>query len=456
MLPAPVTRFRALAVFAVAFAVLAILAGGDLLRASANNHFAHMAQGWLEGRLALPGEPPGYPRKHDDWGRVHTVTLRDGTVLRGFPCRTQACVERRRRERIDSFRATDGTVHDVPLGQVTARGGTWYVTFPPGPALVILPGVALWGLGFPDVLFTVLVGALIPVFLLRLLERVRPGRTREHLLACAAWTLASPACFVAAHGSVWFTAQILADLFLVLHIGAAWNAGRPASAGLWLGMATACRPQVAFAAPFFLLEWWRADRRPAALLRFVAPLALIGGALALFNWVRFDDIFEFGHRYLEIRWQERIQTYGMFGLHYLWRNLECMLWLWPQVQLSPLHVRWSIHGMGLLFASPWLLCLLRARDPLPQRRGLVLAAIAVAVPALLYQNSGQVQFSYRFALDFLPFLLVLLVAGGGARSRWFMPLVLVAALVQLYGAWLFQRAPGRLFVADPWWPFTPE
>lgn len=456
MLLAPVTRLRSLAVFVVAFAVLAVLAGKDLLQPSANNHHAHMAQGWLEGRLALPGDPPGYPRNFDDWGRVHSLTLKDGTVLRGFPCRTPACVDRRRRERIESFRATDGRVHEVPLAQVAARGGTWYVTFPPGPALIMLPGVALLGLGFPDILLTVVVGALIPALLLRLLERVRPGRTREHLLACVAWTLASPACFVAAHGSVWFTAQVLAAMFLVLHIGAAWAAERPLRAGLWLGLAAACRPQVAFALPFFLLEWRRFDRRPATLLRFFAPLALIGAALALLNWARFDDIFEFGHRYLEIRWQARIQEHGMFGLHYLWRNLECMVWLWPQIQLSPLHVRWSIHGMGLLIGSPWLLCLLAARDPLPQRWGLVLAASAVAVPALLYQNSGQVQFSYRFALDFLPFVLVLLVAGGGARSRWFMPLVLASAALQLYGAWLFQRAPGRLFVADPWWPFAPE
>jgi hypothetical protein len=456
MLRRPVTRLRALAVFAVAAAILAVLAGKDLLQPSANNHYTHMAQGWLEGRLALVGNPPGYPRAHDDWGRVHTLTLRDGAVLRGFPCRTKECVDRRRRERRESFRATDGQVHEVPLAQIAARGGTWYVTFPPGPALVILPGVALTGLNFPDILFTVLVGALIPALLFRLFERLRPGRTREHLLACLAWTLASPACFVAAHGSVWFTAQILADLFLVLHLGAAWGAGQPARAGLWLGMAAACRPQLAFAAPFFLLEWWRESRRPSTLLRFLAPLALIGAALALHNWARFDDPFEFGHRYLEIRWQERIQTYGMFGLRYLWRNLECMLWLWPQIQLSPLHVRWSIHGMGLLLGSPWLLCLFAARDRLPQRLGLWLAAIAVAVPALLYQNSGQVQFSYRFALDFLPFLLVLLVAGGGARSRWFLPLVLVSAAVQLYGAWLFQRAPGRLFVPDPWWPFAPE
>lgn len=454
MLRRPVAR--ALAVFLAAFAALAILAGEDLLRPSANNHYTHMAQGWLEGRAALAGDPPGYPRAYDDWGRVHTLELRGGATLRGFPCRTQPCAERRRRERVETFFTTDGRAHDVPLAQIAARRGTWYVTFPPGPALVILPGVAALGLGFPDILFTVLVGALIPALLLRLFERVRPGRPPEHLAACAAWTLASPACFVAAHGSVWFTAQVLAAMFLVLHTGAAWGAARPVRAGLWLGLAAACRPHLAFAAIFFLLEWRREGARWPALLRFVAPLAAIGAALAIFNYARFDDPLEFGHRYLEIRWQDRIQTFGAFSLHYLRRNLECLLWLWPQVQLAPLSVRWSIHGMGLVWASPWLVCLLGARDPLPQRRGLVLAALAVAAPSLLYHNSGQVQFSYRFALDYLPLLLVLLVAGGGARRRAFLPLVLVAAALQLHGAWLFQRAPGRLFVPDPWWPFAPE
>lgn len=456
MLAAPVTRLRALAVFLVAFAALALLAGGDLLRPSANNHYTHMADGWLHGRLALPGNPPGYPRAHDDWGRVHAWELKDGEVVRGFPCRTQACAERRRRERVEIVRTTGGEARDLPLSQIAARRGTWYVTFPPGPALVILPGVALWGLEFPDILFTALAGALIPVLLLRLFERVRPGRTREHLAACAAWTLASPACFVAAHGSVWFTAQVLAAMFLVTYVSAAWTAARPARAGLWLGLAVACRPHLLFAAIFFLLEWWREGRRPAALLRFLGPLALLGAAMALLNYARFDDPLEFGHRYLEIRWQERIQTFGQFSLHYLRRNLECLLWLWPQIQWAPLSVRWSIHGMGLVWGAPWLLCLLGARDPLPQRRGLVLATLAVAVPPLLYHNSGQMQFSYRFALDFLPLALVLLVAGGGARSRMFLPLVVASAALQVYGAWMFQRAPGRLFVPDAWWPFPPE
>lgn len=446
-------RLRALLVFLAAALALGLLAGPTLLRPSRNNHFVHMAAGWLDGRLALPGDPPGYPRNHDDWGRVWTLQLRDGTTLRGDPCRTPACDQLRKRDGIETWRPTTGDPVQLPRRDILARSSTWYVTFPPTPAAVMLPGVALLGLAFPDVLLTVLAGALIPVLLLRLLDRVRPGHPREHLWAALAWTLASPACFVAAHGSVWFTAQILGALFLILHLDAAWDARQPARAGLWLALAVGCRVSLAFAIPFFLLEWWRHGHRPATLLRFLAPLATLGLAMAALNLLRFDDPLEFGHRYLDIRWQTRIQSIGMFSPHYLWRNLECMLWLVPQ--FTP-RLRWSIHGMGLIFATPWLLLLARARQRFPQRPGLALAALAVAVPVLLYQNSGQVQFSYRFALDFLPLLLVLLVLGGGARGRWFPALVLLAAVIQIYGAWLYGRAPGRLFVPDPSWPFAPE
>lgn len=455
MKPLP-PRLRGPAVFLAAFVVLAVLAGRGLLAPSRNNHFSHMAAGWLDGRLALAGDPPGLAsRSHDDWGRVWTLTLADGSTLRGQPCVTAECVQARHRG-AERWWTTRGELVDLRRRDIVSRASTWYVTFPPGPALVMLPGVALLGLGFPDVLFTVLCGALLPLLLFRLLERVRPDRTREHLWAAAAWTVASPACFVAAHGSVWFTAQILGALFLVLHLDAAWDARQPARAGLWLGLAVACRVSLAFAVPFFLLEWWRTGRRLAPLLRFLAPLAAIGLVLALLNYLRFDDPLEFGHRYLDIRWQSRIQTHGMFSAHYLARNLEAMLWLVPQVTAAAPYLRWSIHGMGLLVGSPWLLLLARARQRFPQRAGLALAALAVALPSLLYQNTGQLQFSYRFALDFLPLLLVLLVLGGGARGRLFPALVLVSAAVQLHGAWWFARAPGWLFVRDPWWPFPPE
>lgn len=171
----------------------------------------------------------------------------------------------------------------------------------------MLPAVAALGLQTPDVLLTCLAAALIPLVLVQLLDRERgtaSGRGREHLWLAVAWTFAGPACLLGANGRVWFTAQVFGALALVLYLSAAWNARRPAWTGLWLGLAVACRPiNMLPAIVVFALEWRREGRRPAAALRFLAPLLVIGGLLAWHNFVRFGSPFEFGHRFLEIRWQ---------------------------------------------------------------------------------------------------------------------------------------------------------
>ena len=47
---------------------------------------------------------------------------------------------------------------------------------------------------------------------------------------------------------------------------------------------------------------------------------------------------------------------------------------------------------------------------------LAATALAVALPDLLYQNSGWIQFGYRFSNDFAPFLFAM-IAVGGRRAR---------------------------------------
>jgi hypothetical protein len=87
--------------------------------------------------------------------------------------------------------------------------------------------------------------------------------------------------------------------------------------------------------------------------------------------------------------------------------------------------------MGLLTVEPGLparhpaLLLLWPRERNPLHRALWLTVATVAVPTFFYQNSGWVQFGYRFSLDFLPFSLVLVAIGL---------------------EWLVRRWPGRTIV----------
>lgn len=452
--------------FLVTVGVLAGIAGKDAItKPSGATHFTHLAQGWLDGRLSLEGKPPGYrKRAHDDWAQVFTLDLKDGSEVRGYPCKTEICDEEKKRTRMETWWLLDQHEWvDIHRLDIKNRRDTWYVSFPPGPAVIMLPFVTIWGMSFWDVLFTMLVAGLIPVVLVRLLDHARgtdEGRGAQHLWAAAAWAIGSPACFVGAFGRVWFTAQIVACLFTMLYLSASWKARRPAQAGIWLGMAMACRLPVAFAIVFFGLEWWRNGRRLADLAKFLVPFGLIGLALGLHNYARFEDFFEFGHKFLDIRWQARMQEYGMFHPMYLSRNLQCLFSVLPQFQGSFPFIKVSMHGMALPLTSPWLALVVLAREKFPQRAGLWLATLAVALPTVLYHNSGQVQFTYRFSLDWLPMVLIALVMGAPNKRwfKWLFPaLVVLAMAIHVYGAWMYGHRLGQLLVLEPLgWPFESE
>lgn len=462
---------RWLAVYLFAVVVLAVLAGPRWHGASRDNHFVYMASGWLEGRVALDGRPPGYcdardraagkckGHRFDDWALLTTLTFDDGSTARAFPCSTKECEKTRRGGGPQRWWVAGEGWRDIESRSIRSRAETWYVSFPPGPAVVMVPAVAAFGLDTPDVLITLLLGALIPVVLVRLLDRERPDAPRgDHLWLAAAWLLASPALLLAANGRVWFTGQIVGALALMLYLDAGWRARRPVLAGVWLGLAVACRPINHLPAVIvFLSWWWRDGRRLGPLLRFAIPLAAIGGALAYFNWIRFDDIFEFGHRYLQTRWQARIQELGLFDASYVGRNLQCLLSLMPQLGGDLPGFRVSIHGTALWLGSPWLF-LLRARAFVGEGlAALWIAVLASALPSIAYQNSGQVQISYRFAVDWLPMVVVAMGLGGLARRRVFAVLVVAGALFHVTGSWYFARQTGRIFVTDPpGWPFEDE
>jgi hypothetical protein len=57
----------------------------------------------------------------------------------------------------------------------------------------------------------------------------------------------------------------------------------------------------------------------------------------------------------------------------------------------------------------------------------------------LYQNSGWVQFGYRFSLDYMVFLVMLLAIGGRPLSRVARGLIAFGIAINLFGAWSFDR-----------------
>jgi hypothetical protein len=221
------------------------------------------------------------------------------------------------------------------------------------------------------------------------------------------------------------------------------------------------RPTLLLLAPLFAVEALRCCQRGNAepstlrsafagvelrallskLVRFGLPLLAIGLLAMWMNHARFDDPFEFGHTHLQIRWRARIEKWGLFNYHYLGRNLAVMLATLPWLSSTAPFLKIGRHGLALWVTTPHLLAVLWPKKSSLTMLGLVLAALGTALLSLLYQNSGWIQFGYRFSLDYAVLLFALLALGGRRFGKGFVALFVLAVAINLFGAITFDRVP---------------
>ena len=437
---------KALVIIYVIFTGAYLGASGDRVRRhSQYNHFVYLAEGWLHGRLALQGPPPN----ENDWAKVDVLKLKDGREVRGiYGSRTGGPIDR--------FYPLRGRSETIAESDISSRTAIRYVSFPPFPAVLMVPLVAIWGLNFNDVLFTVLWAGINPVLLFLLLGDLRrrglSQRTPvDDLWLTALYGVGSVYYYCAVLGQVWFTALIVANTLAIGYAWASLDAQRPVLAGLCLGLGFATRPPWLMF-PLFLWEAVRVSGGLRALrlasgwrallprlVRFGVPVAIIGGVLVWHNLARFQKPLTFGHEFLNVQWQERIQRWGLFNYHFLSRNLAAALVLLPRIMTKYPYVKISQHGMSLLVTSPNLVYTVMPAPPSRLTKPLWLTIAATALPSLLYQNSGYIQFGYRFSLDYLVYFAMLLAVRNRPLTRVFKSLVIIAFAINLFLAITFDR-----------------
>ena len=392
-------RGAPIAAFLVALVVYGAVAGSRLLTQSPDPHFVAQASAWLHGRLYLDRWPAG---------------------------------------------ADDPAV----------VGTKFHVAFPPFPAAVFVPVVLVFGPAAGDVTVTVLLAALAPALLLVVLRRLRerglstrsPG---DDLWLAALLSFGTVLFFSSVQGRVWYTAHVIAVDLCLLYVWASIDAGHPLLAGVCVGLGFMTRAPTLFMFPLFAEEMWRSGhfkrwRRWAA---FVAPVMVAGLLAAWHNYARFGDASEFGYSYLTVRQQHDITTYGLFGPRYLARNLIAAFGLLPGVSAGPPYVSISGHGLAMWVTTPALLLLVRSWPRSWFQYGLWTTVASVGVWTLLYQNTGWFQFGYRFSLDYIVFLILILAMDARPLTRVAYALIVVSIVINTFGAVTFARYP-QFYRAD--------
>ena len=144
-----------LALFVVGLVVYGAVAGNRLGARSSNPHFALQADAWLRGRVTID-KPIG-----DDWAKVETVVLDDGSRVQGRELKSRK-----------TFRILGGD--EIPSSRIVHHEAekTVYMSFPPAPAVLMLPQVLVSGRRANDVLFTVVFAAAVLPLLLATRRRL--------------------------------------------------------------------------------------------------------------------------------------------------------------------------------------------------------------------------------------------------------------------------------------------
>lgn len=156
-----------------------------------------------------------------------------------------------------------------------------------------------------------------------------------------------------------------------------------------------------------------------SLALFILPLFLSLLLWGRYNYRRFHSVFETGYKYniTHQNWPLNAQIkYGLFSLKYVPTNLYSMLIRAPVPVLErgdgfilkyP-YLKTDGWGMAIWVTSPLFFYLFKLK-----KEKYTLAAIVtitlLTIPSLFYFAVGFSQFGYRYSLDFLPFLFLILI-----------------------------------------------
>ena len=313
---------------------------------------------------------------------------------------------------------------DYPWLELAVYQGDWYVSFPPVPSIPLFLLSFFCGSKTPDHLLVklyVLIGCLA---VYRMLRRARYDKASA---AGFALLCSFGSCLLALtlEGAVWYQAQTLA-FCLTCSALALMFTHKPTLSLFCYALSVGCRPfNALYGLVLFALYALQCLQERAtlkkALLRLLPGVVLgllVACAYGWYNYIRFGNIFEFGHNHLpEFSTQGGVQ----FSLKHIGKNVQTFILGWP---FGKTLNGWELKrfGFSFLLASPVFLLLIAwvVADLMHCRfswiKGMLIVCFILHLfLLLLHRTFGGFQFGARYTCDLLPYAALYLALDGHAR-----------------------------------------
>ncbi len=344
--------------------------------------------------------------------------------------------------------------------------GKTYVIFPPLPAVLIMPLIAIFGVEFSAYIFISTILFLLSGLLwYKIIRFLGKNRQIAFLFAIAA-TFATPIFYTTIRGDrVWFFAQNISFFAISLALYLAIKKKNAFLVGTLIAISFLSRQLTILLTPFIFalmieddLPFYQITReRIIKFVNIAIPVAISIIIYLSYNYLRFGDMFETGYRFLipppdypsENFLSFRLRDLGIFNSEYFLFNLYYLF-------LQGFHVNFigqyatelgsmDRGGTALLAASPFLFLLALTPVKIGKNKSAenifslriiligIITIILMIIPMLFYHSNGFTQYNVqRYVLDWLPIALIFLATAlKSSHLRLFAALISYSLLLNI-------------------------
>ncbi len=311
-------------------------------------------------------------------------------------------------------------IYNLPIRDISAYYNNYYVYFGPLASILLMPGAFFFGDNFPQVIIGV--GSMLVSFVTVYVIAKHFKFSRFDSFWLSLFFVFSTVLF--SSGVINITAyqvEALGAPLILLAIWAYLSKKNGFLIGLFIALATMTRITLMLSVVFFFIEVLRKKFSIRNFLLLLIPVVLALTLLGAYNFRRFHSVLETGYSYNITKAAYPIGEnfkYGEKGVIHMPANLYSLLLMGPEPLLKDKsgglvlkfpYIKVSPWGVAIWFTSPLFLLLLTKFKKGEYTLPAGITTFVLAMPVFLWYSIGYAQIGYRYALDFLPFLFLLLI-----------------------------------------------
>ncbi|MDP2633103.1 MAG: hypothetical protein Q8P25_05290 [Candidatus Curtissbacteria bacterium] len=310
---------------------------------------------------------------------------------------------------------------NLPNGDYVDYFGKQYLFFGPMPSILLIPFAAVWGRNFQQMVLSFSSLVIIFFSIFRLCRRLKFNSETSFWL-CNFFVFGTVLYFVGLVNISAYVVQAVGVAFVVLSLMEYFGRRRWFLVGLLVGAAVATRITLIGMAVFYILEIVRNFKKinvAKSVALFLIPIIFSAVMLGIYNFKRFHNVFDTGYTKNVSILDKNYYNYklGFFNPIHIPANLYEFIFKSPEpvmrdgveFTLKFPYLKADGFGMGILFTSPLFIYLLLAKKE-EYTISAVVAIVILLIPSLLYWGIGSSQYGYRYSLDFLPLLFLILTS----------------------------------------------